>query len=84
MGEATLSGKAYAYDGDSIFFGRKVEVRLTGIDAPELAQTCHDGVGALWPCGKAAREALRRMIQGRTLHCTIEGKDKYRRLLGVC
>src|SRR5271156_5832876 len=56
-----LSGRAYVYDGDSIFLG-KVEVRLEAIDAPERDHACRDASGRFWPCGIVARDALRQMV----------------------
>jgi endonuclease YncB( thermonuclease family) len=78
-----LTGRARVYDGDSIFFG-KVEVRLDAIDAPEHDQACRDAAGAFWACGITARDALRRMVGSAQVRCVIGGRDKYRRLLGVC
>ncbi len=75
-----LMGKARVYDGDSIFFG-KVEVR---IDAPEINQACKNKENRFWPCGIAARDALRQMAGDDEVQCAISGRDKYRRLLGVC
>jgi endonuclease YncB( thermonuclease family) len=39
----TISGTATVKDGDSLMIGG-LEVRLHGIDAPELDQTCKDAV----------------------------------------
>jgi len=80
---ATLSGKAYVYDGDSIFFN-KIEVRLQAIDAPERDQACKDKNGRFYACGVAARDALRRMVAGSEVRCLVSGHDKYHRLLGYC
>lgn len=78
-----LSGHARAYDGDSLFFNR-VEVRLDAIDAPERDQACMNRQGTFWPCGIASRDALQAMIADNTVHCALQGRDKYRRLLGRC
>jgi endonuclease YncB( thermonuclease family) len=78
-----LSGTAHVYDGDSIFFG-SVEVRLDAIDAPERDQACKDAADKFWPCGIAARDVLRRMAGASEVECLIKGRDKYRRLLGIC
>jgi endonuclease YncB( thermonuclease family) len=81
--QAVLTGKARVYDGDSIFFG-SIEVRLDAIDAPERDQACLDAGGRFWPCGIAARDALRAMIGNGEVNCSLSGRDKYRRLLGIC
>ena len=53
------TGRYEAIDGDSL---RKAgqEYRLHGIDAPELHQECSDGDGHPYPCGRLARDELRR------------------------
>jgi endonuclease YncB( thermonuclease family) len=81
--DAVLTGRARVYDGDSIFFGA-VEVRLDAIDAPERDQACRDKAGKFWPCGIAARNALLGIVGSAQVRCVLSGKDKYRRLLGIC
>ena len=79
---ADVSGRARVIDGDSISVGH-VEVRLHGVDAPEGAQTCLDG-GARWPCGRKAAQALRGLIDGRTVACEELDKDAYGRVVATC
>jgi len=81
--QPVLTGSAHVYDGDSIFMGR-VEVRLDAIDAPERDQACLGANGKFWPCGIVSRDALRAMVGERDVRCVISGRDKYRRLLGIC
>ncbi|MEL6504414.1 MAG: thermonuclease family protein [Pseudomonadota bacterium] len=76
-----FTGAAIAVDGDSLQMGGK-RLRLSGIDAPELAQTC-DVAGRLWPCGRQARASLRRLI-AKDLSCTTTGLDRYDRHLVRC
>ena len=59
-------------------------VRLHGIDAPEAGQSCTDGIGASWPCGAEAGNALERLIAGRSVTCEGTERDPYRRLIAVC
>jgi len=64
-------------DGDSLMIyrpdvRRESEVRLAGIDAPELAQ----------PWGIQSRSALRRLIAGRTVRVEVTDRDRYNRLVG--
>jgi endonuclease YncB( thermonuclease family) len=73
-----LAGKAYVIDGDTLSISGN-HIRLQGIDAPELDQSC--GVNA---CGKAARQTLVQLIQGRPVRCDGNGHDKYNRSLAVC
>jgi endonuclease YncB( thermonuclease family) len=73
-----LAGKAYVLDGDTLSISGN-HIRLKGIDAPELQQNC--GADA---CGKASRQALIQLIQGRPVQCDEHGRDKYNRSLGIC
>lgn len=56
---ATFS--ATAIDGDSIRIANE-EIRLVGIDAPELFQTCRDERGSEWTCGREAHSLLRSLV----------------------
>ena len=62
--------------------GRKV--RLQGIDAPESAQSCRLAGGPRYSCGEHATEALQTRIGSDAVTCTIEGRDRYMRALGLC
>jgi endonuclease YncB( thermonuclease family) len=80
---APVIGRARIADGDSVEIAGN-RIRLQGIDAPELHQTCSDSAGQPWPCGRTAADELRRHIAGRELTCLPSGRDRYRRLLAVC
>lgn len=71
-----LVGKAVATDGDSLRMGEK-RIRLFGIDAVEAAQTCSVN-GEAWTCGRAARKALERVTEGKTLICIVRDIDRTR------
>ena len=60
------------------------KVRLQGIDAPESAQSCRLAGGPRYSCGEHATEALRTRIGPDAVTCTIEGRDRYMRALGIC
>lgn len=74
---------AVAIDGDSLRSAGK-EIRLSGIDAPELHQTCRDEHGAEWACGRQAHAHLRAIVSRGTLTCTSNGTDRYGRTLATC
>ncbi len=78
-----LSGAAVVVDGDSLEISG-TRIRLEGIDAPELEQSCADPKGQSWPCGRAATRALRAHAQGHELKCEQKGLDQYKRVLAVC
>jgi endonuclease YncB( thermonuclease family) len=78
-----LTGAATAADGDSIEIAGN-RIRLEGIDAPELAQTCADTQGQSWACGRAALRAVRAHIEGHDLRCEPKGLDQFKRVLAVC
>jgi len=69
-------------DGDSLRSGR-LKIRLHGIDAPELKQTCQGADGDDWPCGEASRAALAGMVD-RPLQCELRDVDRYGRLIMRC
>ena len=60
------------------------KVRLQGIDAPESAQSCRQAGGQRYPCGDHATQALRTRIGPDAVTCTIAGRDRYLRALGIC
>ncbi len=77
-----VEGRARVVDGDTLELdGRKV--RLFGIDAPELDQTC-DADGQLWACGAEARAALAQIVAQRRLVCEVRDVDRYGRDVAVC
>ena len=75
--------KLYVVDGDSFVVGTR-KLRLDGIDAPELKQNCRDGHGADWPCGRAARAALEKLLLEPGLQCEAEAQDSYARSVAIC
>ena len=70
-------------DGDSLRSGR-LKIRLHGIDAPELRQSCTAATGASWPCGKAARDAMAEIATKAPLRCILMDVDRYGRLIMRC
>ena len=78
-----LSGPAAVIDGDTLDVGGQ-RVRLEGIDAPEMAQTCRRSDGSTWSCGRDAAEVLADLVARRSVTCRSGGTDKYNRALAVC
>lgn len=77
-----ISGVGRSIDGDSLMVG-STEVRLYGIDAPELTQTCHRD-GRTWGCGSEAADRLSRLVNGKQIQCSPMGVDTYGRRLARC
>ena len=69
-------------DGDTIKIG-DVKIRFSGIDAPEINQTCVASEGIV-ACGKISRDILITKVTNNKISCTDEGKDFYGRVLGEC
>ena len=69
-------------DGDTIKIG-DVKIRFSGIDAPEINQTCVASEGKV-ACGKISRDILITKVTNNKISCTDEGKDFYGRVLGEC
>jgi endonuclease YncB( thermonuclease family) len=69
-------------DGDTIHLNGE-KIRFTGIDTPELKQTCIKK-GFIDPCGVTAKEILIVKIADNKVECISEGKDRYKRTLAEC
>ena len=69
-------------DGDTIKLG-DVKIRFSGIDAPEINQTCVASEGKV-ACGKISRDILITKVTNNKISCTVEGKVFYGRVLGEC
>lgn len=78
-----IEGPARVLDGDTLDIAG-VRVRLEGIDAPEIGQTCGLKWVGRWDCGSAAATALEKLISNQVVACASRGVDKYGRLLGTC
>ena len=69
-------------DGDTIYLNGE-KIRFTGIDTPELKQTClKEGIKDL--CGIMAKQILIDKIGNNSVECISEGKDQYKRILAEC
>ena len=69
-------------DGDTIHLNGE-KIRFTGIDTPELKQTClKEGVKDL--CGATAKQILIDKIGNDNVECISDGKDQYKRTLAEC
>ena len=69
-------------DGDTIHLNGE-KIRFTGIDTPELKQTCLKE-GIKYSCGVTAKQILIDKIGNNNVECISEGKDQYKRTLAEC
>lgn len=77
-----VEGRARIVDGDTLdIAGQKL--RLHGVDAPELDQTCQ-GAGGDWACGAFARDMLAGIVGAGKLSCAVQETDRYGRGVAVC
>ena len=78
--EKTITGFAKVIDGDSIKING-INIRLFGIDAFELKQSCEN-----WSkhCGKESKRMLEEIIDRKRITCSYREKDRYGRILGIC
>jgi endonuclease YncB( thermonuclease family) len=77
-----ISGLARVIDGDTINIDGRY-IRLWGIDAFEMKQTCQQNNNTV-PCGQHARAHLVELVGNNTVKCDIYTQDRYRRLIGIC
>ncbi|MEP0585403.1 MAG: thermonuclease family protein [Roseibium sp.] len=83
LAEGNSGGSFRVIDGDTIELGRE-KIRLDGIDAPELAQSCNTSQGKTWPCGRASRRFLERLVETGQVTCTGSQHDAYDRRIATC
>ena len=69
-------------DGDTIVLNGK-KIRFSGIDSPELKQTCIQNDQEV-ECGLSAQMLLVKRIGNNIPICISEGKDIYKRTLAEC
>lgn len=73
LAKKIVEGPAYVTDGDTITIN-KTQVRLFGIDAPELNH----------PYGNKAKWALVKLCKGHKVRAEVTEKDHYGRTVAVC
>ncbi|RUT30950.1 thermonuclease family protein [Arsenicitalea aurantiaca] len=78
-----MGGRARVSDGDSFRLGSE-RIRLVGLDAPELGQTCTRRDGEAWPCGDTARNRMAQLLNSGNLTCETTGRDQFDRYLATC
>ena len=69
-------------DGDTIHLNGE-KIRFSGIDTPEIKQTCIKN-NEIIKCGIKAKELLIKVTENKKIDCVREGKDQYKRILAEC
>lgn len=77
-----LGGDLRVIDGDTFELRGEI-IRLWGVDAVERKQVCTRAAKS-YPCGLAARDMLRSLVEGRTVLCERLDTDKYGRTVARC
>ncbi len=70
-------------DGDGFYVGQ-TEVRLHGVDAVELNQTCVTEQNSEWACGTWVRAQVAQRFEGRKAQCETVTTDRYGRAVATC
>jgi len=70
----TISGIAYAIDGDTIRIDGRTKIRLSGVAAPEKNERG----------GYEATDFMKRLINGKSVRCELDGTRTYDRAVGIC
>lgn len=82
MAASDYSGIPTVIDGDSIEL-EHMQIRLYGIDAPELDQECQKGK-EFYACGRDSRRHLAKLIGGAIVECHEEEIDQFDRAVAEC
>lgn len=83
LSQAGPSGPARVIDGDTVEVAG-TRIRLHGIDAPEVAQTCSTEQGVRFACGTWVTDQTRQLLLGKWLRCTQVDTDRYGRMVATC
>lgn len=70
-------------DGDTLVLGDDT-IRMQGIDAPELAQTCRNASGKTYRCGQISKAFLEKLISKGSVSCNGSELDAYDRRIATC
>lgn len=79
----TTSGSGMALEGDLVSVNGSV-VRLWGIDAPEVGQTCETLRHKSYDCFTISKNALANIIGKNQITCYIRGSDVKGQQVGTC
>lgn len=82
--DTAIVGPITVVDGETLEIQNQ-RVKLWGVDAPELDQTCHDGQGGAYNCGKESASALSRWLgELQPVQCEPRGNDNAGNVIAIC
>ena len=81
--QQSIAGQARIADGGTLQIGNE-RIRLFGIDAPGIGQSCNDDQGAPYSCGLTSLGALQRHIGNDPVTCEPVGRDEHGDTLARC
>lgn len=80
---ADITGPIHVIDGDTFDVGT-TRVRIHGIDAVEVGQTCQTEQGVRWDCGTFVKNTVRERYEGVQASCEHLDTDRYNRAVAKC
>ena len=80
---ADISSPCAIIDGDTLDMDG-IRIRLCGIDAPEMKQTCQGQDGLTYECGRDSAAIMRELTRDRPVACESRDRDQYGRAVAVC
>lgn len=83
VGAQVFDGPLVVIDGDTFDVGH-TRVRLYGVDAPEIGQSCTNPSGVAWDCGTWVSEQVRARFEGQNVRCEEVVQDLYGRSVARC
>lgn len=78
-----ISSVSRVVSGDTLTLGNQI-VKLYGVAAPDISQTCADSLGRGYRCGQQSVSWLSGWLADNTIKCHILAKDDRGVLIGVC
>ena len=78
-----ISSVSRIVSGDTLTLGNQI-VKLYGVAAPDISQTCADSSGRGYRCGQQSVSWLSGWLADNTIKCHILAKDDRGVLIGVC
>ena len=78
-----VEGYAEAISG-SMLSVNGLHIKLLGVEAPYMQQTCANKFGQAYNCGQVSRNWLQDWLQNKTVKCHIISPEKNGRATGVC